>query len=293
MNLKQLRYFLVVAQERQLTSAAKLLYIAQPPLSYQMKQLEKELDTKLFIRGSHGITLTEAGKVFQRYAQQVISLTQQTTEEIHKEQKGISGVIRLGLISSAGNIIPNQGIQELTRFYPDVHFDILEDNTLNLIDKLRSRLIDIAIVRTPFNLQGLAKINLAHDQMVAVYQSDTYQLPAKPFKLTTFANQPLILYRRFEAIFNESFARAGIVPYYAVKCDDARTAILWADRGMGIALVPRSIASQYARGQITAIDHANWHSQIQLVWLKQNHLKPVVQTFIKFLSDEKTFMEEK
>lgn len=64
MNLKQLRYFLIVAQEQQLTSAAKLLYIAQPPLSYQMKQLEKELGTKLFIRESHGITLTEAGKIF-------------------------------------------------------------------------------------------------------------------------------------------------------------------------------------------------------------------------------------
>lgn len=288
MNLKQLRYFLVVAQERQLTSAAKLLYIAQPPLSYQMKQLEKELGTKLFIRESHGITLTEAGKVFQRYAQQVISLTQQTKEEMHKEQEGISGVIRLGLISSAGNIVPNRGIQKLTQYYPDMRFEILEDNTLNLIDKLRSQLIDIAIVRTPFNMQGLNKVDIADDHMVAVYHLDHYQLPTKSLKISALANQPLILYRRFEAIFNESFARAGVIPYYAAKCDDARTAILWADRGMGIALVPQSIAKQYAQSQVTNIDYQNWRSKIQLVWPTTAHLKPVTQTFINFLQGTDT-----
>ena len=69
MNIKQLKYFLVVAEERQITSAAKKLYIAQPPLSYQLKQLEKEVGVQLFVRTAHGIELTEEGKVFQKYAE--------------------------------------------------------------------------------------------------------------------------------------------------------------------------------------------------------------------------------
>lgn len=68
MNLKQLRYFLTVAQEKQITAAAKRLYIAQPPLSYQLKQLEKELEVKLFIRTAHGIELTDAGRELESYA---------------------------------------------------------------------------------------------------------------------------------------------------------------------------------------------------------------------------------
>lgn len=75
MNIKQLKYFLVVAEERQITFAAKKLYIAQPPLSYQLKQLEKEVGVQLFVRTAHGIELTEEGKVFQKYAEKIVSLS--------------------------------------------------------------------------------------------------------------------------------------------------------------------------------------------------------------------------
>ena len=280
MNLKQLRYFLTVAQERQLTSAAKLLYIAQPPLSYQMKQLEKELGTKLFIRESHGITLTEAGKIFQRYAQQVVNLTNETTEELGKEQNGMRGIIRMGLISSAGNIVPNQEMLNFTKFYPDIKFQIYEDNTINLIDKLQNGLVDLAVVRTPFNMQDLAKINIVTDKMAAVYNPNYYSFDSNELKLPDLMKQPLILYRRFETIFNNSFAQQGIYPYYAVKCDDARTSILWADRGMGIALVPYSIAKEYTQQQIKILDYSRWQTKIQLVWRKNYHIKPITQRFI-------------
>ncbi|MBB1079991.1 LysR family transcriptional regulator [Limosilactobacillus sp. STM2_1] len=283
MNLKQLQYFIVVAQERQLTSAAKLLYIAQPPLSYQMKQLEKELGTKLFTREAHGITLTEAGKIFYRYAQQVVNLTKATNEELANEKKGVSGTIRMGLISSAGNIIPNEKITGLTAFYPHIKFEIIEDNTLGLIDKLKSNLVDFAIVRTPFNMQGLAKKDLATDEMAAVYNHHKFKFKQENFSINDFTDQPLILYRRFESIFNDTFAQHGITPYYAVKCDDARTAILWADCGMGIALVPLSIAKQYANQTVKAVNYAPWHSKVQLVWPKKAHRKAVTQHFIDLL----------
>lgn len=73
MNLKQLQYFITVAQERQITSAAKRLYIAQPPLSYQLKQLEKELNTKLFNRTAYGIELTPQGEIFKKYAEKMVN----------------------------------------------------------------------------------------------------------------------------------------------------------------------------------------------------------------------------
>ncbi|NRO36818.1 HTH-type transcriptional regulator TfdS [Lactobacillus helveticus] len=76
MNIKQLRYFLVVAEEKQITSAAKRLYIAQPPLSYQLKQLEIELGAQLFKRTAHGIELTDAGQILQSYASEILSLSE-------------------------------------------------------------------------------------------------------------------------------------------------------------------------------------------------------------------------
>ncbi|WP_297820353.1 LysR family transcriptional regulator [uncultured Lactobacillus sp.] len=285
MNLKQLEYFIVVAQERQITSAAKRLYIAQPPLSYQLKQLEKELHTKLFKRTAYGIELTTEGEAFKKYAEKMITLSKEMKAEILHSDNDHSGVIRLGLISSAGNLIPNKAFSQLTRFYPEIKFELFEGNTFSIIEKLDNDLIDVAIVRTPFNMRGLKNKILNTDEMVAVFDSESFDFKNSSIKIQDLANKPLILYRRFEALFNESFSHQGMFPFYAVKCDDARTAILWADRGMGIALVPESIAKTYSTKSIQAIDHLSWSSHIELVWKKDKKPKPVVQRLIDSLSD--------
>lgn len=284
MNLKQLQYFITVAQERQITSAAKRLYIAQPPLSYQLKQLEKELNTKLFNRTAYGIELTPQGEIFKKYAEKMVNLSKNMQDDLEDNQSDKSGNIRLGLISSACDLIPNEAFENLTQFYPNVKFEIFEDNTLNTIDKLNNDLIDIAIVRTPFNKQGINYKQLLAEKMVAVFDNENYPLNRKKLNLIDLADQPLILYRRFEAIFNDSFAHQGITPFYSVKCDDARTAILWADRKMGIALVPQSIAQAYSKKQIVEIDHSSWNSQIELVWKKDIKIKPVVKRLIESIN---------
>lgn len=280
MNLKQLEYFLAVAQEKQITAAAKRLYIGQPPLSYQLKQLEKELNTRLFVRTAYGIELTTEGKLFKKYAEKIVNLDKNMREEIDHNLSDKAGTIRLGLISSACDLIPNKAFQSLTQFYPHVKFEIFEDNTLNIIEKLNNDLIDLAIVRTPFNKQGLDYKKLISDKMVAVFNSKEYSFDKDALTIQDFVGKPLILYRRFEAIFNESFSHQGIYPFYSVKCDDARTAIQWADRKMGVALVPYSIAKAYSHEKILPIRHESWESQIEVVWKKAIKVKPIVKRLI-------------
>lgn len=283
MNIKQLRAFLVVAQERQITAAAKRLYTTQPPLSYQMKQLEKEVGAQLFIRNAHGINLTEAGRTFLRYAQQIVNLDRQARDELRQEERGVIGQINLGLISSAGGLIPNAALRSLTKSYPKLNFNITEANTFQLLDQLNDNLLDLAVVRTPLNMQGLEKKILNTDRMVAVYDSTSIKLPSQSLHPDDLAKQPLILYRRFEALFNREFAQLGIVPFYAVRCDDARTAILWADRGMGVALVPESIAEEYAHSTVVPIDYPAWNTHVQLVWRKDQVMRPVISHLIKLM----------
>ena len=287
MNLKQLQAFLVVAQERQITAAAKRLYMAQPPLSYQMKQLEKELGVKLFLRNAHGITLTSAGRTFQGYAQQMVKLGQAAGEALSKEKSGRIGTIHLGLISSTVELVPNTGMQHLTADYPRVNFAITEGNTMALIDELNSGLLDLAIVRTPFNTRGLEQRPLYQDRMVALGDHDRYQFPTGQMGITDFDQQPLIIYRRFEAIFNDTFARQGVMPHYCVKCDDARTAIMWANQGMGIAVVPQLIAQTYTKVPLTVVDYPAWKSQIEIVWQSGAQLSPLAKRFINLLMENK------
>ncbi|GAA3636579.1 LysR family transcriptional regulator [Lactobacillus hamsteri] len=278
MNLKQLRYFLTVAEEKQITAAAKRLFIAQPPLSYQLKQLEKELGVKLFQRTAHGIELTDAGNELQAYAEEILSLAKMAQDQVQKTAKGELGTIKIGSASSSVGELPSDKFTQLTKFYPDITFDVYEENTFGVLEKLHNGTIDLGIVRTPFNRNGIASKTITNERMTVVTTNKSF-LEKEAVKLKDLDDQPLIIYRRFEDIFNKSFAHQGIKPFYAVKCDDSRTAILWAQKGMGLALVPESIANLYAKNQFVPIKHASWQTHLQLVWRKEK-ISPLMQRII-------------
>ena len=279
MSLKQLRYFLVVSEEKQITAAAKRLYIAQPPLSYQLKQLEKELGAQLFKRTAHGIELTDVGQIFQSYANEIISLAQNAENQVHKTISGELGTIAIGMASSSTGLIPMNSFNELRKYYPEISFDIYEDNTYGILDKLEKKTIDLGIVRTPYNQTGLNTKTLTTEKMMAISVDPDFQ-QKKELRIKDLADQPLIIYRRFEDIFNQTFAHHGLKPFYAVKCDDSRTAITWAKRKMGVALVPESIATTYAQENMIAIKHANWITHLQLVWRKDHQVTPLMKKII-------------
>ncbi|MCT3403188.1 LysR family transcriptional regulator [Lactobacillus helveticus] len=283
MNIKQLRYFLVVAKEKQITSAAKRLYIAQPPLSYQLKQLEIELGAQLFKRTAHGIELTDAGQILQSYASEILSLSESVKNQVHKTVSGELGTIAIGMASSSTGLIPMKSFQDLTKFYPEINFDIYEDNTFGIIDKLEKKTIDLGIVRTPYNRNGLNAKTLTTERMMAVTVDPKFKDKTE-LRIKDLNEQPLIIYRRFEEIFNQTFAHHGIKPFYAVKCDDSRTAITWAKRKMGIALVPESIASTYALDDLIPIKYSNWITHLQLVRRKDQKVTPLMKRIIDSLS---------
>lgn len=280
MNLKQLKYFLVVAEERQITSAAKKLFIAQPPLSYQLKQLEKEIGAQLFIRNAHGMELTEEGKAFQKYAEKIVDLSLTATSQIRQIKTGELGKIRIGVISSCGEVVPNKQFKKLIEYYPNVSFEIHEANTFGIIEQLQDGIIDLGIVRTPFNLEGLNFKDFHQEPMVAVTNNNDFDR-GKIEHLSQLKGKPIILYRRFQEIFNRSFRHQGIRPFYAVTCDDARTAIHWADEGLGIALVPQSIAQTYAKSSIVSIKHAHWVTHLNIVWRKDRQVTPLMEKIIE------------
>lgn len=278
MNLKQLRYFLAVAEEKQVTAAAKRLFIAQPPLSYQLKQLEKELGVQLFVRTAHGIELTDAGRELQSYAEKIVGLAETAKDQVKRTAQGEFGTIKIGSASSSVGELPSDNFRQLIKYYPNISFDIYEENTFGILEKLADNTIDLGIVRTPYNRRGLNSKNITDEKMMAITTNSALIKQGK-ISLNELAEKPLIIYRRFENIFNNSFAHQGLKPFYAVKCDDSRTAILWAQKGMGIALVPESIANLYAKNNFIPVEHVNWQTHLQLVWRK-DHNSPLIQRII-------------
>ena len=279
MNLKQLQYFALVAEEGQITSAAKQLFIGQPALSYQLKQLEDELGAKLFARQPHGIELTDAGKKLYSYSKQILTLAQNAETEIREIQAGQLGSVRLGSVSSSIGVLPSSRLVDFVKEHPGVALDILEDNTYGILDKLKNNLLDLAVIRTPYNRVNLAAIDVSDERMTAVTRLGAFA-GKETVKLEDLAGQPLVIYRRFEGMFKETFTEKGLKPNFVIKCDDSRTAIRWSDSGLGIALVPESIAAAYAKGQIYPIDLDQWRTRLQLVWRKDQVVTPLMRQII-------------
>ena len=105
MELRHIRYFKAVAEEKSFTRAAEKLNIAQPPLSRQIQDLEQELDTKLFMRSPHKITLTKEGELFLQYANQILDLVSRSSEEVREVKEGLQGTLYIASVLSRRNIL--------------------------------------------------------------------------------------------------------------------------------------------------------------------------------------------
>lgn len=283
MNLKQLRYFLAVAEEGQMTAAAKRLHVAQPPLSYQIKQLELELGVPLFKRLPQGVVVTAAGELLVGYAQQLTQLSATAENKVRALAHGITGTLNLGTVSSSAGVIPNPALLRWLKDHGDVQLAITEGNTFELLDDLHKRLLDVAVLRTPFNQQHLVCHYFQTERMVAVLPKRYHQFEKRrQLRLSDLATLPLIKYRRFNELFHVAFLEQSFEPEYVMTCDDARTAMHWANHQIGVALVPRSLAETYDGGDvlIRSLADRRFETRLVLATTAESFATPMVAGFM-------------
>ncbi|WP_277668541.1 LysR family transcriptional regulator [Caproiciproducens galactitolivorans] len=288
MNLKQLKYFMAIAEERQITAAAKKLHIAQPPLSYQLSLLEQELGVTLIKRGPRNAELTDAGKLLYKRAEQILSMTSSAVREVENYGKGLHGVLSLGAVSSSGGVVPNLRMQEFTKHYPDIRFEIHEGNTFAIIEMLEKGIVDLGIVRTPFQYDRFHCRYSALEPMAAVMTKDLACGQGESgITLEELKNKPLIIYRRFEALIQEAFAEEGLTPFICCLNDDARTTYTWARKGFGIGIIPKSALQVLNLDQLICKDILNekLRTQVAVIWEKKRYLSPLAQRFVSFFED--------
>ena len=286
MDLKQLHYFMTIVNEQQITAAAKKLNMTQPPLSHQMKLLEKELGTQLFKRGAQYIELTEPGRLLARRAQQLLDMADNTIREIDELNQSLQGTLSIGTISSSGSILLSPGMQKFHREYSNVHFEIHDANTYQLIEELEKGIIEIGIVRTPFNTSPFNCQFLNTEPMAAVMTAELDWCPRQE-KITVeeLDKRPLIIYRRFQNLLQDVFDQKQIEPEIYCRNDDARTTILWANAGLGIGIAPLSAVELAAHDKlhIKIIDEPVLETHIAAVWRRNTNLSRIGKEFLTAL----------
>lgn len=282
MDIRQLQYFVTIVQEGNISKAAKELHITQPPLSHAIKMLEQELNTTLFIRGSRNITLTESGKVLYSKAIHLIELHKQSIKEINDLERSVKGNLSFGCVSSAHMILMEYGVLPFYQKNSQITYELFEKNTYELIELLSSNLIEFALIRTPFSSTNLEIKELIEDKMVVVYHQEKYHFDEDSITLKNLKDKPLILYRRFYNIISSLFQDKMIHPNVICNCDDARTAILWASKKMGIAITPLSATKyiQEKKVKYIPIQEANLSSNMVIIYKKNHYLSKLALEFI-------------
>lgn len=267
MDLKDMEYFIVIADTGSISAAARKLHIAQPPLSVRMQKLEESLGTELFRRKSRNIVLTEAGSLFYRRAASILSLARSAENEV--SGIGRTKTLRIGITPTTMPVmIPY--LAALAR-QEDLRFDIHDSNTYALLEQMKNGIIDCALIRSPAILTGYEQIPVTEEPMLAAGRKP---LP-EHISLPELAGKKLILYRRYEELIMRAFRDRELEPDIFCICDDARTALELAKHTEGAAVFPASMQEICSDVSLAEIDEASLVTGIILVYPRTPLPSPV------------------
>lgn len=286
MDIRQLRYFLAIAEEGQISGAAKRLHIAQPPLSQQLKLMEAELGVQLVERTNRNTRLTEAGRALRHRAEQIIDLMNITTKEIQAIDEGAKGTLALGTIASLGSTLLPGWISSFHAGYPGIDFLLWEGETERIIDLLSNGVIEIGLVRLPVDPAVLESIPLPKEPLVAAMNSKWAIAGDNPIPIAELAGKPLLIHRRHMAMITKSCREAGFEPVILCKADDPRSMLAWADAGIGIAIATSSMARLLASRDLhyREIVAPGLETAAAVVWMRNRYLSIAARHFLQLFS---------
>jgi DNA-binding transcriptional LysR family regulator len=252
MELRHLRYFVAVAEERNFTRAAERLHIAQPPLSRQIQQLEEDLGVPLIEKGSRPLRLTEAGQFFLAHAKPLLDQVRDLkamTQRVGKLERTLS----LGFVASTLYGQLPEIVRRYRERYPEVEVTLHEMTTVEQLKALKEGRIDVGFGRLKSEDPSIRRIVLREERMM-VAMSPGHRLAAAPgaLRLTDLVHEKLLVYPKaprpsFADQVLKVFGEANLAPDHVTEVRELQIAIGLVAAGQGIALVPESVQGMHHR----------------------------------------------
>lgn len=247
MDLRQLKYFLAVAEELNIGRAAQRLHISQPPLTRQIKALEDELGVELFVRMARGVELTQAGEVFKEEASNIRMLVEAAIDRVQRTGEGKLGRLDVGIFGSAiYDIIPKL-LQSFRERLPGVNVVLHTMNKAEQIEALRQRRIAVAFNRMVQPEPDIRRELVATEPLYVVLPVGHRLAQQAGVPLRALAHEPMILFPNvgrpnFVDRVQDMCRQQGFEVEIAQEVGDAVTGIALVARGFGLTLIPESAA---------------------------------------------------
>jgi DNA-binding transcriptional LysR family regulator len=247
LELRHLRYFVAVAEERHFSRAAQRLHMAQPPLSQQIRRLEAIVGSQLLARTSRSVALTPAGAAFLERARRLLAQADESIEEAARIGRGEKGTLDVGFVSSAITLGVPERIQAFRKSFPDVRTRLHEGQTSQIITRLLRSEVDVGIVRDAEPSPELTNVPLATEGFVAVVPR--YHADANKRRLNAKAlrDEPFVFFPRTagELAYRRNLqpcVDAGYEPHIVQEATNWVTVFHLVGAGVGITIAPASAA---------------------------------------------------
>jgi len=284
MELRVLRYFLMVAREENITKAAQQLHVTQPTLSRQLSQLEQELGTTLFHRRNHHIVLTEDGMLLKRRAQEMLELADKTEREFSSREE-LSGEIAIGCGETCNMAYLSDRMVSFREQHPLVQFRIYSATADEVKDRMQNGLLDIGLLMEPVEVQNFHYISMPHQEHWAVLvRKDSPLAQLETIGPDDLRPHPLLISWRDQANeqiavwFGENFSQVKIAARYNLIVNAA----IMVKHHVGVALCYDMGTAFYESLRLVPLSPALETGAV-LAWKKDQARSRAVEQFISHI----------
>lgn len=292
MELRVLQYFLAVAREQSISGAAESLYLSQPTLSRQLKELEEKLGKQLFIRGNRRITLTEEGMILRKRAEEIMELVKKAEDEISLSDDVIAGDITIGTGETDGIRFLTRAAKALQEQYPLVHLHIVSGDKAAVTEELDRGLIDFGLILGEIDTAKYEYMQLPYkDRWGVLMRKDSPLAEKKTIRADDLIDKPLILSRQalqnveFREFFPCGQDRLNIVATYNLLFNGS----LMVDEDMGYAVCLDGIINVSGNSSLCFRPlEPEINTSMSIIWKKYQILTKAAEKFIQKLQETVT-----
>lgn len=294
MEIRVLRYFLTVAREGSITGAANYLHLTQPTLSRQLQDLERELGQKLFIRGSHNISLTPEGMILRKRAEEILDMVEKTESEFSSLKNEIAGEIFIGSGETSSIRCVAQVIKEIQSEHPNIKFNLYSGNADDVQEKLDKGLLDFGILIQPTDISRYEYLSLkSYDTWGLVMRKDSLLANKEFITIDDLFDIPLIASRQVDKItkvkneyiewFGDNRKNLNIVARYNLIYNAA----IMVEQGVGYALGLDGLINTTGSNELCFRPlKPILKSGLDIVWKKYQVFSPAAKLFLERMQEK-------
>jgi len=275
-ELRHLNYFKVLAEELHFRKAAERLFISQPGLSRQIKQMEEIYKAQLFERGKRHVKLTAAGQYLKGQVDAIFVQLQHIQEHIEKIDKGIITTLKVGFIGSAAQTILPQLLASLNQKHPNIDISISEMSNEKQIELILKKQLDIGFVRMFDETIPLGYQHVMTEHFVLVVPKNSAYSTQQEIDIASLKKEKFILFGKeysnhYYKLVMSIFDDHDFSPLVALRTVNAMSIFHLVAQGIGIAIVPQSLSKGY-NIDVDFIDlkHLRQRTTLSIIWNKEN-----------------------